>query len=212
MTIPENYFIYISIFLVAIYVVMMIIGYMKGFLYELVNLVYTAAALALAYFAAPVFSGLYPLFDIGQIDPKYEFLAQTFNLNSLLNTVAYFIIIFLILKLLYIFISLLLKFMNKIPVIGKFNQILGAVFGFFNATLIILSLSMLLSLPIIKNGNEIREKTLFKYIHRYSDEALTYIINKIGTSNIKGEIDNFNINDYREDFKQWIISISNSDE
>ena len=162
MIIPENYFIYITGFIIAIYLVMIYIGYRKGFLYELVSLLYTAASLILAWFASPVLASLFPLFDISSLNEKYELIDHFFNLNNLLNTVAYFLIIFLVLKLLYVFVALLMKSLNKIPVLGKLNQILGACSGVINATLIALALSMLLSLPLISNGREVREKTILK--------------------------------------------------
>ena len=208
MVIPENCFIFISIFIVAIYIVMMIIGYSKGFLYEFVNLLYTVASLALSYFASPVFANLFPIVDVGKIDEKYKALDTLLNLNKTINTVAYFLIIFLLLKLLYIFISLLLKSMNKIPVIGKFNQFLGAIFGFINATLIVLAISMLLSLPVIKNGQQVKDNTILRYINHYSDEALAFVIEKLSTTSLKEDINDFDIDAYREEFKEWIISLN----
>lgn len=187
---------------------MMIIGYSKGFLYELVNLLYTVASLALSYFASPVFANLFPIVDVGKIDEKYKALDTLLNLNKTINTVAYFLIIFLLLKLLYIFISLLLKSMNKIPVIGKFNQFLGAIFGFVNATLIVLAISMLLSLPVIKNGQQVKDNTILRYINHYSDEALAFVIEKLSTTSLKEDINDFDIDAYREEFKEWIISLN----
>ena len=212
MQIPEQYFLYISIFIGLIYVAMMFIGYKHGFLYELVNLLYTAASLALAYFASPVLASLFPIIDLSKTPGQYYALNELFNLNKIINTVAYFIIVFLLLKVLYIFISLFVKSLNKIPVIGKFNQFLGLVFGVLNATLIVLALSMLLSLPLIKNGKEIRDKTILRYITKYSDQALTFLVAKAGEQNLKDTITGFDIDSYREDFKNWIISITKTNE
>ena len=212
MQIPEQYFLYISIFIGAIYVAMMFIGYKHGFLYELVNLLYTAASLALAYFVSPVLASIFPIIDLSKTEGQYKALNDIFNLNKIINTVAYFIIVFLVLKVLYIFISLFVKSLNKIPVIGKFNQILGLVFGVFNATLIVLCLSMLLSLPLIKNGKEIRDKTILRYITKYSDEALTFLVEKAGEQNLGDKIEGFDIDSYREDFKTWIINLTKNDE
>ena len=211
MLIPEKYFIYISIFIVAIYIVLMIIGYKKGFLYELVNLLYTAASLAVAWLS-PVLSSLFPIIDVGTLDSDYKILANFFNLNEIINTLAYFIIVFLVLKLLYVFISLVVKSINKIPVIGKFNQYLGAGFGFVNATLIVLCLSMLLSIPLFKNGNEVREKTILRYITKYSDEVLSIVAEKIGEAKIQNGVEEMDVDGYRNEFKQWLISLSNKDD
>ena len=144
MSVPQEYFIYINVFIAALYLVLIFIGYRKGFLYELISLVYTGLSLAAAWFVSPVLASLFPIIDLSTIgNGEYTMINTMFNLNSIVNTVVYFIIVFLVLKILYIFIALLVKSLNKIPVIGKFNQVLGGAVGVINGTLITLALSML---------------------------------------------------------------------
>ncbi|MBO7676812.1 MAG: CvpA family protein [Erysipelotrichaceae bacterium] len=210
MRVPSQFFIYINIFIIVLYLVIIFFGYKKGFLYEMISLVYTALALGAAWFLSPVLASVFPIVDLTSVTQgQYQILSTMLNLNSIVNIVIYFILTFLVLKVLYIFISLLLKSMNKIPVIGKFNQILGGAFGFVNATLIVLSLSMLCSLPILKNGEEIRQGTILKYITKYSDMALNYVMKEVGNYNLKQDFTDFDIESYREDLKQWIIQHKN---
>ena len=190
---------------------MIIIGYNKGFLYEIVNLAYTAIALAVSWFVSPVFAKLFPLIDLDKVSSETKLINNLFNLNELINTIAYFVIIFLLLKILYIFISLLVKSLNKIPVIGGFNKILGGVFGIFNATIITLFISILLSLPLFKNGNQVKENTILKYINNTSEEVLTYIAEKVGESNLDNNSEDFDIDQYREEFKKWLVSLSENE-
>ena len=212
MVIPESFFIGISIFIVVIYLLMIYLGYKRGLLYELVSLLYTALALFIAWFAAPVLASLFQLFDISKVSDKYALLNKVLNLNSLLNTAAYFLIIFLIMRLLYLFISLLVKGFNKIPVIGGINRIFGALLGVVNGTLIVLALSMLLSTPLIKNGKAIKENTLLKYVSYYSDQAFEYIVEKIYDSNAEFDGEGIDIDSYRQEFKEWLISIKEKDD
>ncbi len=212
MVIPQDYYIFISVFIGIVYLVMMIIGYRHGFLYELVSLLYTALAVLFAWFASPVLADLFPLFDITKLNQEYKLLNQVFDLNRMLNTAIFFLILFLILKLFYLIISIFLKTFNRIPVLGKFNQIFGAVLGILNATLVVLALSMLLSTPLVKNGDEVREKTILKHIRSYSDQALTYIVDRISDSNIKEKKDEFDIQDYREEFREWLIKVGKTNE
>ena len=164
----------------------------------------------LVFTVSPVLSSVFPIEDHNTVSGgQYQMLSTMLNLNSIVNIVIYFLLVFLVLKLIYVFISLLLKSMNKIPVIGSFNQILGAVFGFINATLIVLSLSMLCSLPILKNGEEIKEGTVLKLITTYSDQALNFIMKEIGSYNLKQEVSDFDVESYREDLKQWILQHKN---
>lgn len=206
MVIPETWFPFISGFIIALYIALIIVGYNKGLLYELVSFAYTALSMALAYFAAPVFAGLFPLFDVKQAAKDASIIVDIFNLNEVLNTVAYFLIIFLLLKVVYVFISLIVKSLNKIPVIGKVNKILGGVFGIVNATIITVVITMLLTLPLFKNGNEIKEKTVLKYINSISQDALALATQKIGESKYKDGF-NFDIDSYREEFKKWLETL-----
>jgi uncharacterized membrane protein required for colicin V production len=212
MVIPENCFIFVSGFIVVIYAAMIYMGYKKGLLYELISFLYTAASVLIAWFMSPVLASLFPFFDIGDIDEKYQMLNKIYDFNGLLNTIAYFVIIFLLLKLLYILISLLVKSLNKIPVIGSLNQLLGGIFGILHATIIVLALSLLLSLPIIKNGKQVREKTLFRYVGSISNEAFSYLIDLISDSGLKENIGDLDINAYREQFKEWIQTLNKNDE
>ena len=204
MIIPQNVFLYISIFIIALYIVMMIIGYHKGFLYELVSLVYTALSLVAAWFLSPVLAKLFPLIDTDKLG-EYKMMIDLFHLEEALNIIAYFIIIFLVLKIFYLFISLLMKSLNKLPVIGKFNQVLGAVSGFINATIITLAISMLFSLPIFKNGKDVREHTILKYVDQFTAQAYSFVMEKIVTDKLDLDLKDLNVDELREQFKEWIL-------
>ena len=207
MTIPQNSFIYISLFIIAIYLLMCYFAYKKGFLYELVSLFYTLLSLLLAWFAAPVFSKQFPLIDLNIINESYGLLDKFFNFSSILNTIIYFIIIFLLLKLLYIFMELILKSFNKIPVLGKLNQLLGIFLGLFNATIIALALCMLLRLPVFANGKEVIDKTVLRYIRDYSDQGIVYIAEKIAALQLEND-ENFDVDSFREQFGKWLMDHS----
>ena len=100
---------------------------------------------------------------------------------------------------------------NKIPVLGKLNKLLGMLVGIINATIIVLALSMLLSLPLFKNAKDIKDKTLLRYINDYSNQAISYIAEKIILSNDLININNFDIDSYREEFSNWLQSLNNNE-
>lgn len=204
MTIPSNYFIYIDIFIGFIYFIFIIIGYKKGFLFELLSLLYTTISALVSWFLAPILASLYPILNINNINAETQILTKFIDLSTILNTLIYFVIVFLLLKLFYIVLAFVLKGVNKVPVIGKFNQILGIFAGIFNATLITLVLSMLLTLPVFSNGNEIKNNTVFKYVSTYSDKLLTYVVENVNLDNIKQHFDNFDIDNARQEFTTWI--------
>lgn len=208
MTIPESAYIYINIFVIALYVILMIFAYNKGFLYEIINMLYTLFSLALAWFVSPVLAKLFPIIQIDKIDEQYQMLNSLLNLDKIINTVAYFIIVFLLMKIIYLFISLLTKALNKIPVLGKVNKFLGLIIGFFNATIIVLALSMLLSLPLFKNGKEVKDKTIFKYIEQYTADAISFVTEKITLNDNAVDSEAFDVEEYRQEFSDWLESLS----
>lgn len=206
MTIPENFFTFISILIVAIYLAFILIGYHKGFLYELVNMIYTVLSLIVSWFASPVFAKVFPLIDLNKMSTETMMLNKLMNLNQTVNIIAYFLIIFLLLKVLYVFLSLILKSINKIPVLGNFNRSLGCLTGIFNATLVSLAICMLLGLPLFKNGKEAIDHSVLKYISAFSREALTFVSEKINSSGLSNGSNGFNIESYREEFQKWLES------
>lgn len=210
MIIPENYFIYINILIGIIYLLFIIVGYIKGFLYEIISLLYTGFSILVAWFISPVLANLYPLVKLENINEEANLINKFINVNSIADFIIYFVIVFLILKLIYVLISLIVKAFNKVPVLGKINKLLGGLFGIINATLITLAISLVFTLPIFKNGNEIREKTILKHISEISVR-----INNAFIENIKLEdyiVDSsFDVEGARQALKTWLESLNNNE-
>lgn len=204
MSIPNSYFLYIDILIVLIYLIFLFIGYKKGFLFELVSLVYTALTTFISWLLAPVLAVSYPIILFSEMNAETELISKLVNLDAVSNTVIYFVILFLIFKLLYLFVAFILKGMNKLPVIGKFNKVLGCLFGIINATIVTIMLSMLLQLPIIENSNEVINNTIFRFINEYSNNAIHFIVENVDLSSVKSKIDNFDVESARDDFKTWL--------
>ena len=190
---------------------MMIVGYNKGFLYGLISFAYTGLSILLSWFASPVFAKLFPLIDLDKLSAESMMLNKLLNLNGLINNITYFIIIFLVLKIMYIFLSLLLKSLNNLPVIGKFNKLLGTLFGIFNATIITLFISMLFSLPLFANGNDIKNKTILKYINGFTSDVITIIANNISENKINDTSEVFDVEEYRKELENWLNSLKDNE-
>lgn len=201
MEIQQNYFFYINIAIIIIYLVFILIGYLRGLLYEVVSILYSALALYVSWIISPVLANLYPILSLKNIYED-DVVTNLFNFDPILNTIIYFVIVFIVLKIFYIIISLILKGFNKLPIIGKVNKILGAIFGIVNGTIVTLILSMFFTLPIFKNGDEVVEKTLFKFVKSYSNIAINFIVDnvKIDPNSIELDVDTV-----RLEFKNWLM-------
>lgn len=209
MEISSEYFLYIDIAIAIVYLIFIIIGYCKGFLYEILSILYTIGSILLSWFLSPVFASLYPILNIDNLNKETELISKFFDISSLANSLIYFVLIFLVLKLIYILLTFIVKGINKLPVLGKFNKILGAFAGIINATIITIMISLLLSLPMIKNANEVKNGTVFKYISTYSDKFLDVLIENVDFDKLKKDYDEFDIEIVREQFKNWINSNNN---
>ena len=204
MIITEDYILYINILIVAIYAALIIIGYLKGFIFGRVSILYNILSVFLAWLISPVLASEFPFISSDKMGDNIGIIGKLIDIEPIVNTVFYFVVIFIILRVLYIFISLFAKSVNNVPLFGSLNKIIGAIFGFINATIVVTVLSLILFLPVFKNGNEIRNKTIFKYIEQYSNIAMEYGVEHIDVSKFSKQWDEFDADGVRQQLKEWI--------
>ena len=194
MVISSAYFTYLNLALIILYLAFIVIGYKNGLILQIVDLVYNILALFIGYFLAPILASHFP---IVKLDEVYMAL----KLNVLMDTLIYMIIVFILLKLLYLIIKPLFGFVSKIPLISFVNDIGGALMGIVNATIVVLLFCMLLNTPLFKNGNEVKEKTYLKTINGLSYKALEYSMDHFKFEN---EFKDFDIDKTRMAFDKWL--------
>ena len=199
MNIPNNMFMFIDVVVLLIYVVTLFFAYKRGFLFEVINLLFTLFTMFIAWFLAPIFANLFPII---KLDKPYSLL----HIEPMLNTLVFFLIIVIIIKLISMFILPLFKKFSNIPLLGGLNRLLGLIIGFINATIIVLVLSMLLSTPLVNNRNEVKENTVFKYVEVYSNEAFKILADNFDFKHISNQIKDFDVDKAREDFKEWLLN------
>lgn len=194
MVITSAYFTYLNLALIILYLAFVVIGYKNGLILQIVDLVYNILALFIGYFLAPILASHFP---IVKLDEVYMAL----KLNVLMDTLIYMIIVFILLKLLYLIIKPLFGFVSKIPLIGFVNDIGGALMGIVNATIVVLLFCMLLNTPLFKNGNEVKEKTYLKTINGLSYRALEFSMDHF---DFQKEFKDFDIDKTRMAFDKWL--------
>lgn len=194
MVISSAYFTYLNLALIILYLAFVVIGYKNGLILQIVDLVYNILALFIGYFLAPILASHFP---IVKLDEAYMVL----KLNVLMDTLIYMIIVFILLKLLYLIIKPLFGFVSKIPLIGFVNDIGGALMGIVNATIVVLLFCMLLNTPLFKNGNEVKEKTYLKTINGLSYKALEFSMDHF---DFQKEFKDFDIDKTRMAFDKWL--------
>ena len=197
MVISSTYFIYINLVLLVLYLIGLIIGYKNGLILQIIDLLFNIIALFIAYFISPILASHFPLV---KLDEVYTAL----NLNALIDMLIYIVIVFVLLKILYMIIKPFFAFVSNIPLLGIINRIGGALMGVINATIIVLLFCMLLNTPIFKNGNEIKNGTYLKVVDNLSYKALEFSMDHINFDSIKNEIKDFDIDESRKAFEKWL--------
>ncbi len=205
MIIPENAYIIINIAIVILYILFIVQAYRKGFLYELLSFFGFVATFFVSWFLSPILSKHFPIITVllteGVTDELFKAMVV-----PLINTLIWFVIIFIIVRIIISLILSIFKSISKIPYLGFVNRIMGTVFGVINATIWVIVLSMILSLPYFTNGNEVRDNTLIKNVSNLADQTIIVISHKIDfeevSENFGEQIDD--VDELREQFTEWL--------
>lgn len=199
MFISSDLFMIVNIVVVVAVLLAIFIGYKKGMVYELLSLCSFIVAFLLAYILSPIFSKHFALFETGQ-----DFTSML--MSGFINQVVWFVIIIIAVKLIFGIIIPLSSIISKLPLIGFINRLGGALVGIFNGFVWVLLLSLILSTPLFKNGNEVRENTLIKPVNVISDKVMVGLIDHFNDAKLNEELENqgLNIEDIRDELEDWL--------
>lgn len=198
MNIPNSAFIYVNIFIIAIFILTCFSALKKGLLLQALSLIYTLLSIFLTWFLSPILANKLP---IVKISSKYGNL----NLTNIANAIIYFIIIFILLKVLYYIISPLFKSVSKIPLVGSVNKIGGLLLGFIEGIIIFIFLTFLVNTRIFANKNEFINGTLFKYGEEITKDVTKFAVNHIDFNSLKDNIDEIDVDEARDSLTTWLI-------
>lgn len=198
----ELNFTIVNTVILLIYLILVLLAYKNGFLYEVLGLFINLIILFLAYLGAPLLAKNFSLINV---DTSAYPILSLFNINELFNTILFFILIYFVLSILGFLIKRLFKSVSDIPFLGFFNRILGMAVGFINATIITLLLSLLVSMPFITNGQEIKQQSLFKYVDLITNKALMSLSEYVDIESIAENVSDFDISNAREELNKWLI-------
>lgn len=201
-----NYlYLIVDAIIVGLFILCIIKGFKKGFVYQLINILFLFISLAIGYFVSPILSKSIPIFKFSNEDTLLNAILESIKIADLINNVIWFVIIVIGLNLIYLIIKPLFKSFSKMPVIGTFNKILGAFLGIIYAYLIVSLLVIFLSIPFFKEGKAIKDNTILKYTDTVSNLVNNYIIDNIDIENMLNDVENFDTDKARESFKNYLI-------
>jgi len=177
MTLQPSWIVWITPILMVWLGLTIFIGYKRGFLIQLYNLLALFAAVLFAWTLSEPFAKVFTIFK-----PDFDFFNQTAIEELVLirvNSAIWFVILYIGISLLIMLGRPLIKAIGKIPGLKTINSFFGAVFSVIGWYVTVLILILLLSTPLITNGQQVIEESGLKYIKEYSSLFFDYANDRI---------------------------------
>lgn len=170
-------------FIIAFYCLIVVLkAYKKGFVYELLRLIFTFFSFFFAWLLAPVCAKYAPLVKSSDFS---DVLLQL--VTPYINIGIWFINILVILFGISLFILPFFKVFSRLPLFGFINRILGSFLGLINAFIILFVISMILALPFIPKGKNICNYTFLKPINNYGNKILVEVVKNFSFTSLDSE-------------------------
>lgn len=166
-TLQENWAIYFSAFVVIFFVLKAAQGYNTGILRRLIGLVGSIISYWIAWILCGVFAkyiNIVSAKSLGLSGAPFEAIAKTY-----INQIAWFILLFLVLRILFFVVDRIAKGVHKVPGLHAVSALLGAAFGVLEAFVWIVVITVLLHTPLFKNGSYIVENSLIKQVNQVTE-------------------------------------------
>lgn len=166
-TLQENWAIYFSAFVVIFFVLKAAQGYNTGILRRLIGLVGSIISYWIAWILCGVFAkyiNIISVKSLGLAGTPFEAIAKTY-----VNQIAWFILLFLVLRILFFVVDRIAKGVHKVPGLHAVSALLGAVFGILEAFVWMVVITVLLHTPLFKNGSYIVENSLIKQVNQVTE-------------------------------------------
>ncbi len=166
-TLQENWAIYFSAFVVIFFVLKAAQGYHTGILRRLIGLVGSIISYWIAWILCGVFAkyiNIISVKSLGLSGTPFEAVAKTYA-----NQIAWFILLFLVLRILFFMVDRIAKGVHKVPGLHAVSALLGAAFGVLEAFVWMVVITVLLHTPLFKNGSYIVENSLIKQVNQVTE-------------------------------------------
>ena len=172
MTFPTSWIVWITPILIVWLILSLWIGYIRGLLLQLYNLLALFAAVLFAWVLSEPFAKVFTIFkpDVGAFNQT----AIEELILTRINSALWFVILFIGISLLIMLVRPLIKAIGKIPGLKTINSFFGAVFALIGYYISVLILILLLSTPLITNGQTVVDESGLFYVKQYSSVFFDY--------------------------------------
>lgn len=170
MIINENLMGLINAFLVILTLLLVYMGYRKGFLSKLLSVFSFLVVVFISWNIAPY------LADIFQIMPTQWTLYQGSILQEFfynyMNQLCIFVLLVILISLVLFILKPIVLLVTKLPVISWVNALFGSLLGLVESFLLMGALVFILQTPLVKNGQQVIDGTLLSSIAHIQENLL----------------------------------------
>lgn len=186
MTLPSGIFQYADIAILIFIILMLIMGYFKGFLLQLFNMLIFIAVVFVSWMLAPVLAKTLPLMQANEQFNLIPLIGPIFQVT--INTILWFILIVIGLMMLGFFFRPVLKGIGKLPIIKQINQLLGVVLAGIKTIIILTILTLLLSSGLFTNGKDLIQQSWLSQLKPMTQLAITSISSSFDSTGLIAKI------------------------
>lgn len=162
-TISSSAMLIMDIAVIVLYVWFLISGYKKGLILQIFTLLDTVLSLFLAWRYCDIVAKRFVLWPRNWTpfqDTLFKDAAYAFC-----NQIICFLVIFLILKLVFLLLEHMIEGIHDVPVLKQIGGIFGSLLGIIGATIWAMVICVILNLPLFTNGAEAVDATLLGKIN-----------------------------------------------
>jgi uncharacterized membrane protein required for colicin V production len=188
-TINTDWFnpVYINIAVAALYVIFMIRGAKRGVLMQVLSAFGTIVSFLAAWRYCTFASGYYNLWPKNVV-PMSDIPGVGDSVYSRLNELLWFIVLFFVIRLLFIILEKLCSGLSGLPVLKEISGLLGGILGIVTATVWVMVICVVLNMPFFKNGRQVAEQSMIGTITNAVSKTITEFAGPINASETIGDL------------------------
>ncbi|CAM4227760.1 CvpA family protein [Erysipelothrix aquatica] len=170
-TFPSDWMIYLNGVIIIWFLIDLYRGYKRGMLLQIVDVVGTFVALFAAWLLSPAFS---KVITFVKLDGNGLVTVNQFVGNQV-NRLIWFVVLFVVIRILLLLVTPLASFISKMPLIKQVNSAIGGVFAVVMFGVKLMIAILLLSTPLIINGQDVVNNTWLKQVNEVGQPVLAIV-------------------------------------
>ncbi len=175
---------WVNLAVLVFYIIFIFLGIRRGFILSVISAVGSVASFLIAWRYCSVAVDYFHFVPDSLLPMQDTLLADT--VATYVNELAWFLVIFLVLKLILAIISKAIASIENLPVIKQLSGLLGGIFGMIVATVWIIIFCVILNIPIFENGSEVVNQT---WLGRIRDDT-SQLVSAVGAPTDSAEMIN----------------------